>query len=90
MDIFRPTQYAYMPEPSSTPPECTRHQTANCGHEVSPGDEDSKGRPANFMIEWVGQTRIIEICPDCLNDKWDDLTVEEKAELFSCKVREVV
>jgi hypothetical protein len=61
------------PEPPVTPPEDTRYVIADCGHEVYEGealyDRDDGGT----------------LCPDCMEDKFAELSTAEKAELIGCE-----
>lgn len=50
--------------------------TAACGHEVYPGEN---------MFEWEDKT----LCPDCLEDKFSELSIEEKADLMGCAYLQV-
>ena len=59
---------AYYPEPPIDPPE-ERYDIAGCGHEIYDGESP---------WEWDGGT----LCPECLGEKFDDLTLEEKAALL--------
>lgn len=49
---------------------------ANCGHEVYEGEE---------LFEFDGVT----LCPDCMADKFEELTLHEKAALLGYTVSEV-
>ena len=44
---------------------------AMCSHEVYPGER---------MFEWEGKT----LCPDCFEEKFCALSIEEKANLLGC------
>ena len=46
---------------------------AGCGHEVYEGEE---------LYEWAGG---LTLCPDCMEEKFDELTLHEKAELLGCR-----
>jgi hypothetical protein len=67
-----------MPEQPITPPE-DKYITAGCGHDVSEGE---------LLIDWTGK-KVTSICLECLNDKWDELSPWEKADLFGCEYRTV-
>lgn len=61
---------SWEPEQPLEPAEQT-YLTAACNHEVYPGEN---------MFEWEGKT----LCPDCLEDKFSELRIEEKADLMGC------
>jgi hypothetical protein len=62
-----------MPEPPLSPPEDDRYLTAGCGHEVYDGED---------LFEWEnGQT----LCSDCLSDRFNDMSLVERAELLGCE-----
>ena len=66
----------YVPEPDSKPKD-TPFIYAHCGHEVYGGE---------FIFDWQdGET----LCPDCLEDKFSELTLLQKAELFGVEYTRV-
>ena len=73
----REEEEMYMPEPPVTPPEKDLYMYADCGHEVYEGES---------LFEWEdGMT----LCPECMEDKLEELTLEEKAKLMGCGCVEV-
>ena len=50
---------------------------AECGHEVYEGER---------IYEWEPGT----LCPDCMEDRFSELSTQEKAELLGCESSEVV
>ena len=66
----------YTPEPPITPQE-ELYIYADCGHEVYEGES---------LFEWEdGMT----LCPECMEDKLEALTLAEKAKLMGCGCTEV-
>jgi hypothetical protein len=67
----------YIPELPVNPPDDGRYVTADCGHEVFEDEE---------LFEWEnGRT----LCPDCLEDKFKELSLVERADLMGCGHRTV-
>jgi hypothetical protein len=65
----------YTPAPPLSPPEDDRYLTAGCGHEVYDGEE---------LFEWEdGHT----LCADRLSDRFDELSLAERAEFLGCEHR---
>jgi hypothetical protein len=63
------------PEPRLDPPE-DFYIMADCGSEVYTGE---------MLAYWRDDSgRIISVDVDYLNDRWDELTPQEKADLFGC------
>ena len=62
----------FVPDIRLEPPE-EFYIEAGCGHEVYEGEE---------LYEWAGG---LTLCPDCMEEKFDDLTLHEKAELLGCR-----
>lgn len=63
----------FIPEPALDPPEDARFVTAGCGHELYEGED---------LYEWEnGQT----LCADCLEDRFCEMNLSEKAELLGCE-----
>ena len=60
----------YDSEPPETAPEYYSI-TADCDHEILNGE---------FIFEMEGET----LCPDCMEDKFNNLPMLEKAELLGC------
>lgn len=70
------------PEPRTDPPEAD-YITVDCGHEIYEGEE---------VFEWTAPSEkhpggvIEETCADCfesrLAERWDKLTLEQKADLI--------
>lgn len=71
------SRYFKIPEPPIDPPE-DRSVTADCGHEVYEGEN---------LFEWEGGRTL---CPDCMEEKFDELTLPEKAALLGCNFKEVI
>lgn len=46
--------------------------TAGCGCEVHEGEE---------LYEWENKT----LCPDCMEEKFNEMTLQEKAALLGCE-----
>ncbi len=67
----------YMPEPPVTPPEDDRYIVAGCGHEVYEGEE---------LFEWEDGSTL---CGDCLSDRFEEMSLVERAELLGCEHRTV-
>ncbi len=62
----------FKPEPPLEPLEDARYVTAGCGHELYEGED---------LYEWEnGQT----LCADCLEDRFCEMSLSEKAELLGC------
>lgn len=67
----------YIPEPPLDPTDDGLFITADCGHEVFEDEE---------LFEWEnGKT----LCPDCLEDKFRELSILERADLMGCEHRTV-
>jgi hypothetical protein len=64
-----------IPEPPLNPPEpeCV---TADCGHEVYDGED---------IYSFERET----LCPDCMEERFNELSTREKAELLGCGYRVV-
>ncbi|MEL4106331.1 hypothetical protein AAFA46_05745 [Oscillospiraceae bacterium WX1] len=62
-----------IPEPPPGPPENDRCITADCGHELYEGEE--------LYIWEDGET----LCSDCLEDKFQEMSLSERAELLGCE-----
>ncbi len=61
------------PEPPVDAPDDGRFVTAGCGHEVFEGEE---------LYDWDdGQT----LCADCLDERFSELSLNERAELLGCE-----
>jgi hypothetical protein len=60
-----------IPERAIEPPEA-RFVTADCGHEVYLGET---------LYEWSGGETL---CPDCVEDRFAELSTDEKAALLGC------
>ncbi len=67
----------YVPEPPTEPADDANYITAGCGHEIYEGDE---------VFEWENGTTL---CGDCLEDKFLELSLAERAELLGCDHRAV-
>ena len=67
----------YTPEPPVTPPENDLYIYADCGHEVYEGE---------IVSEWDDGATL---CPECMEDKFEELTLPEKAALMGCSYTEV-
>lgn len=67
----------YVPEPPVLPPEDVSYVTAGCGHEVYEGEE---------LFEWENGATL---CPDCLEDRFMEMSLTERAELLGCEHRAV-
>ena len=65
----------YMPEPSVDPPDNDKYITAGCGHEVYEGEE---------IFEWENG---ITLCGDCLEERFLEMCLTERAELLGCEHR---
>ena len=77
MYTFKSGSYAYTPEPNMEPPDDTPHVIASCGHEVYNGEE---------LFEWEdGKT----LCPDCMEDKFKEMSLIDRAELLGCEHRTI-
>lgn len=60
-------------------PDCTetRYVYADCGHEVYDGE---------YLYEWDDSRTL---CPECVELKFDELSIEEKTALMGCQGTEV-
>ncbi len=63
----------YVPEQSIEPPDDGSYMTAGCGHEVYEGEE---------IFEWENGATL---CAECLEDRFLELSLEERAELLGCE-----
>ncbi len=73
----REDKHMHVPEPPVVPPDSEKYITAGCGHEIYDGEE---------VFEWEdGQT----LCADCLEDRFMQLSLAERAELLGCEHRAV-
>lgn len=66
----------YEPEPRTTPPE-PDEIILDCGHNIYEGES---------MFDWDGEW----LCPDCFQDKVNELSLEEIAELMGVEVQKYV
>ncbi|MDR3278834.1 MAG: hypothetical protein LBT12_08670 [Oscillospiraceae bacterium] len=71
-DMGKEERKMVTPEPPAEPPEDTRYAVADCGHEVYEGES---------LYDWEDET----LCPECVEDKFSELTTEEKARLMGCE-----
>jgi hypothetical protein len=55
----------------------SRYVTADCGHEVYDGE---------CMYEWEDMHTL---CPECVEYKFNELSLEEKAALLDCEIIEI-
>lgn len=69
----REDQMTYIPEPPLEPHDNDGYVTAGCGHELFEGED---------LYEWDdGQT----LCADCLEDRFCEMSLAEKAVLLGCE-----
>ncbi len=62
----------YIPQPPVEPPDDAGYITAGCGHEVYEGEE---------VFEWENGATL---CSDCLEDRFLEMSLTERAELLGC------
>ena len=67
----------HMPEPPVEPAENDAYITAGCGHEIYEGEE---------VFEWENGATL---CSDCLEDRFFEMSLSERAELLGCEHRAV-
>jgi len=79
MKTYKPDSY-YIAEPPTDPPEDTPHIIAGCGHEVYQDEE---------VFDWTerkdGEEITKTLCPDCMEDKFKEMPLTERAELLGCE-----
>jgi hypothetical protein len=67
------TENMKTPEPPVLPPEDTRYIIADCLHEVYEGER---------LYDWEDGATL---CPECMEDKFSELSTREKAALLGCE-----